>query len=91
MEYPVALSMESKHQRLRILLQLHGLSLQQSKTRYQVLPHVKPQISEDIEKAVWMTMHQFLSNRRQVYPNILDVVHTQDTQELVSKVEIKIN
>ena len=52
---------------------------------------LKPQISEDIEKAVWMTMHQFLSNRRQVYPNILDVVHTQDTQELVSKVEIKIN
>jgi 8-oxo-dGTP pyrophosphatase MutT (NUDIX family) len=52
---------------------------------------LKPQTSEDIEKAVWMTLPQFFSKKRQVYPNILEVVHTQDTQELVSRVQVKIS
>ncbi|MCB0659558.1 MAG: NUDIX domain-containing protein [Saprospiraceae bacterium] len=50
----------------------------------------KPQTSEDIEKAVWMTLENFLSKKRKVYPNILDVIHTQDTVGIDSKVRIKI-
>jgi ADP-ribose pyrophosphatase YjhB (NUDIX family) len=49
-----------------------------------------PQATEDIERAEWMTLERFFSKKRQVYPNILEVVHTQDTQEIVSKVQIKI-
>ncbi len=50
-----------------------------------------PQIDEDIERVEWMTLERFFSKKRQVYPNILEVIHTQDTKELVSKVQIKIN
>jgi 8-oxo-dGTP pyrophosphatase MutT (NUDIX family) len=49
-----------------------------------------PQQNEDIERADWMTMEKFFSKRRQVYPNILDVIHTQDTPDIKSKVQIKI-
>lgn len=49
-----------------------------------------PQANEDIERADWMTLERFFSKKRQVYPNILEVLHSQDTQELVSKVQIKI-
>ncbi len=49
-----------------------------------------PQANEDIERAEWMTMERFFSKKRQVYPNILEVLHTQDTAEIVSKVQIKI-
>ena len=50
----------------------------------------KPQTSEDIEKAEWMTLENFFNKKRKVYPNILDVVHTQDTAGIDSKVKIKI-
>jgi 8-oxo-dGTP pyrophosphatase MutT (NUDIX family) len=49
-----------------------------------------PQTSEDIERAEWMSLDRFFSKKRQVYPNILDVVHTQDTEKIVSKVQVKI-
>ncbi len=52
---------------------------------------LKPQITEDIERAEWMTMDRFFSKNRQVYPNILEVLHTQDTKELNNKLQIKIN
>ncbi|MEZ4910194.1 MAG: NUDIX domain-containing protein [Saprospiraceae bacterium] len=50
----------------------------------------KPQISEDIQKAEWMTLEVFFNKRRKVYPNILDVIHTQDMEGIDSKVKIKI-
>lgn len=50
-----------------------------------------PQVDEDIERVEWMTLERFFSKKRQVYPNILEVIHTQDTKELISKVQIKIN
>lgn len=50
-----------------------------------------PQATEDIERADWLTLERFFSKKRQVYPNILEVLHTQDTQEIISKVQIKIN
>ncbi|MBK8349225.1 MAG: NUDIX domain-containing protein [Saprospiraceae bacterium] len=49
-----------------------------------------PQATEDIERADWMTLERFFSKKRQVYPNILEVLHTQDTQELINKVQIRI-
>ena len=49
-----------------------------------------PQQNEDIERADWLTLERFFSKKREVYPNILEVLHTQDTQEIVSKVQIKI-
>lgn len=49
-----------------------------------------PQADEDIERADWLTLERFFSKKRQVYPNILDVLHTQDTQNLVNNVQIKI-
>ncbi len=49
-----------------------------------------PQQDENIERADWMTMERFFSKKRQVYPNILEVIHTQDTPELTDKVQIKI-
>ena len=49
-----------------------------------------PQTEEDIEKAVWMTMEKFFSKKRKVYPNILDVIHTQDAPLERSKISIKI-
>jgi len=52
---------------------------------------LKPQITEDIERAEWMTMDRFFSKNRQVYPNILEVLHTRDTKELNSRLQIKIN
>jgi ADP-ribose pyrophosphatase YjhB (NUDIX family) len=50
-----------------------------------------PQLDEDIERVEWMTLERFFSKKRQVYPNILEVIHTQDTKELISKVQIKID
>jgi ADP-ribose pyrophosphatase YjhB (NUDIX family) len=49
-----------------------------------------PQLDEDIERVEWMTLDRFFSKKREVYPNILEVLHTQDTQEIISKVQIKI-
>ncbi len=49
-----------------------------------------PQLDEDIERAEWMTLERFFSKKRQVYPNILEVIHTQDTPDLTNKVQIKI-
>jgi len=55
------------------------------------LEYIKPFVDEwHIERAEWMTMERFFSKKRQVYPNILEVLHTQDTAEIVSKVQIKI-
>ncbi len=51
---------------------------------------LKPQINEDIEKAEWLSLQGFFSMRRTVYPNILDVIHTQDLQGIESKIAIKI-
>ena len=48
------------------------------------------QTIEDIEKAEWMSMEKFFSKKRQVYPNILDVLHTQFQPDESSKVQIKI-
>ncbi|MFZ1752061.1 MAG: NUDIX domain-containing protein [Saprospiraceae bacterium] len=53
--------------------------------------HLTPQVTEDIERADWMTLERFFSKKRQVYPNILEVLHTQDTDDIESKVQIKIN
>lgn len=36
-----------------------------------------PQTNEDIEKAEWMTLENFLGKKRTVYPNILEVLYTQ--------------
>lgn len=64
------------------------------KTHWYLVSTIKqaliPQATEDIEKAVWMTMSRFFSKKRQVYPNILEVLHTQDTSDLVNKLRIKI-
>jgi ADP-ribose pyrophosphatase YjhB (NUDIX family) len=49
-----------------------------------------PQTDEDIEKAVWMTMDRFFSKKREVYPNILEVLHTQDTTHLKNKLKAKV-
>lgn len=49
-----------------------------------------PQLDEDIEKAEWMTMETFFSKKRNVYPNILDVLNTQDIHKMDKKVSIKI-
>ncbi|MBK9735005.1 MAG: NUDIX domain-containing protein [Saprospiraceae bacterium] len=49
-----------------------------------------PQLNEDIERAEWMTLDRFFSKKRQVYPNILEVLHTQDTSDIKSRVQIKI-
>lgn len=49
-----------------------------------------PQVTEDIEKAVWMSLQSFFNIKRPVYPNILDVIHTQDVSGIESKVSIKI-
>jgi ADP-ribose pyrophosphatase YjhB (NUDIX family) len=49
-----------------------------------------PQTTEDIEKAQWMTLPVFFGSKRKVYPNILDVVHTQDTADLINRVKIRI-
>jgi 8-oxo-dGTP pyrophosphatase MutT (NUDIX family) len=49
-----------------------------------------PQVTEDIEKAVWMSLQSFFNIKRPVYPNILDVIHTQDIPGIESKVSIKI-
>jgi ADP-ribose pyrophosphatase YjhB (NUDIX family) len=48
------------------------------------------QAIEDIEKAEWMTMEKFFSKKRQVYPNILDVLHTQYQPDENNKLQIKI-
>lgn len=37
-----------------------------------------PQTSEDIEKAVWLTVDDFLKDCHPVYANILDVLHSLD-------------
>lgn len=64
------------------------------KTHWYLLSTVKqtltPQITEDIEKAVWLSLQSFFSIKRPVYPNILDVIHTQDITGIESKVAIKI-
>jgi len=39
-----------------------------------------PQVTEDIEKAVWMQMESFFKKHRQVYPNIIDVLKTEMEQ-----------
>jgi ADP-ribose pyrophosphatase YjhB (NUDIX family) len=57
------------------------------KAKKQVL---SPQLEEDIEKAVWMTLDRFFSKKREVYPNILDVIHTQDTAHLKNKLKAKV-
>jgi hypothetical protein len=49
-----------------------------------------PQTNEDIMSAEWMSLEKFFSKKRQVYPNILEVLHTQETPEDRSKVQIKI-
>ncbi|MCO6463013.1 MAG: NUDIX domain-containing protein [Saprospiraceae bacterium] len=51
---------------------------------------LKPQTTEDIEKAQWMTIESFLSKKRKVYPNILEVVMTQINANVNSKVTVKI-
>jgi len=50
-----------------------------------------PQATEDIERADWLTLERFFSKKRKVYPNILEVLHTQDIQDIKIKVQIKIN
>ncbi len=49
-----------------------------------------PQKNEDIEKAVWMTLETFFSKKRQVYPNILDVIRTQSVQHEDSNIQIRV-
>jgi 8-oxo-dGTP pyrophosphatase MutT (NUDIX family) len=51
---------------------------------------LKPQIEEDIERAEWMTLERFFNKKRQVYPNILQVLHTQDTKDIMSRVKVKV-
>ena len=53
---------------------------------------LKPQISEDIEKAEWMSLEKFFSKKRPVYPNILEVLHTQmgGQEYMTMKANIKI-
>jgi len=49
-----------------------------------------PQTGEDIDRAEWMTMERFFGKKRLVYPNILDVIHTQDIPGEKAKLIIKI-
>lgn len=49
-----------------------------------------PQKNEDIEKAVWMTLDEFFSKKRQVYPNILDVIHKQSAQNPNPNIQFKV-
>ncbi len=51
---------------------------------------LSPQSDEDIERAEWMSLDRFFSKKRQVYPNILEVLHTQDTSNLINKVKVKV-
>ncbi len=51
---------------------------------------LSPQADEDIERAEWMSLDRFFSKKRQVYPNILEVLHTQDTSNLINKVKVKV-
>lgn len=51
---------------------------------------LKPQATEDIAKARWMTLEKFFSIRRKVYPNILDVLETQNHLKVINKTLIKI-
>ncbi|MBK9254165.1 MAG: NUDIX domain-containing protein [Saprospiraceae bacterium] len=48
------------------------------------------QTTEDIEKAEWMSMNKFFSKKREIYPNILDVIRTQYTPDETNKVQIRI-
>lgn len=52
---------------------------------------LKPQKEEDIDKAVWMTIQDFLSKKRSVYPNILEVIKSQVELDSDSKVQIKVS
>ncbi len=49
-----------------------------------------PQAKEDIDMATWMALSTFLNRHRKVYPNILDVIHTQNLKGLNSKLEVHI-
>ena len=49
-----------------------------------------PQKNEDIEKAVWMTLDEFFSKKRQVYPNILDVIHSQSSHNTNPNIQFKV-
>jgi ADP-ribose pyrophosphatase YjhB (NUDIX family) len=49
-----------------------------------------PQLDEDIQEAKWMTLQTFFNRKRQVYPNILEILHTQGTEGIISKVKVSI-
>ncbi|MFZ1704273.1 MAG: NUDIX domain-containing protein [Saprospiraceae bacterium] len=49
-----------------------------------------PQVNEDIEKAEWMTLEEFFGKKRTVYPNILDVIHTQQEEKNKGLTVVKI-
>ncbi|MBK6363843.1 MAG: NUDIX domain-containing protein [Saprospiraceae bacterium] len=51
---------------------------------------LKPQVTEDIEKAQWMTLDTFFGKKRRVYPNILDVIHTQMEEKNRGQIKVKI-
>lgn len=45
---------------------------------------LKPQATEDIEEAVWMTMNDFLSSKTPIYKNILDILDIYEKQLALS-------
>lgn len=51
----------------------------------------KPQVAEDIEKAVWMTLEEFFGKKRDVYPNILEVIQKSqpDADKGQARIRIK--
>ena len=51
----------------------------------------KPQVTEDIEKAVWMSLEEFFGKKRTVYPNILEIIneHSEIPEKVLTKVKIK--
>lgn len=51
---------------------------------------LKPQSNEDIEKARWMTLEQFFNTKRKVYPNIIDVLETQNHLRIINKTSVVI-
>lgn len=49
-----------------------------------------PQKDKDIQKAVWMSLESFFSKKKQVYPNILDVIATQSVENGDRNIQIKV-
>lgn len=69
----------------KIIKKSHWYLIETSKQK------LKPQATEDIEKAVWMTLHEFFGKKRTVYPNILEIIraHSEIPEKGLTRVKVK--